>query len=124
MFLITETPVEVLAFNDELKNITYETSSIRTWLNDDFLEEFSEEQKSRILKSEDGLNDNIFILSEEEYQGYAETISFNTISDWWLRTKTDAGMMYVYGESSEVNTYGESVVRAMGVRPCVWISLR
>lgn len=124
MLLITETPVEVLAFNDELKNITYETSSIRTWLNDDFLEEFSEEQKSRILKSEDGLNDNIFILSEEEYQGYAETISFNTISDWWLRTKTDAGMMYVYGESSEVNTYGESVVRAMGVRPCVWISLR
>lgn len=124
MLLITENPIEVLAFNNELKNITYETSSIRTWLNNDFLTEFSEEQKSRILKSEDELNDDIFILSEEEYKGYAETISFNTISDWWLRTKTDSGMMYVYGENSEVNTYGESVVRVMGVRPCVWINLK
>ena len=124
MLLITENPIEVLAFNNELKNITYETSSIRTWLNNDFLTEFSDEQKSRILKSEDELNDDIFILSEEEYKGYAETISFNTISDWWLRTKTDSGMMYVYGENSEVNTYGESVVRVMGVRPCVWINLK
>lgn len=124
MLLITQTPIETLAFNDELKNITYETSSVRNWLNNDFLTEFSEEQKSRILKTDDGLNDDIFILSEEDYKEYSGSISFNTISNWWLKTKTDAGMMFVYGENGEVNTTGESVVRAMGVRPCVWISLK
>ena len=123
MLLIAQNPVEVLAFNDELKNITYETSTIRNWLNEDFLEEFSDDQRSRIIKSDEGLNDEIFLLTEEQYNEYSKNLSLNTYHDWWLRTKTDAGMMYVYGENSEVNTYGESVVRNMGVRPCVWISL-
>ncbi|MGN1203215.1 MAG: DUF6273 domain-containing protein [Eubacterium sp.] len=123
MLLITDSPVEQLAFNNELKNITYENSTIREWLNNEFLSEFSDEQISRILKT-DELNDNIFLLNEEEYRSYAENISFKTQSDWWLRTKTAAGMMFVSGESGEVNTYGESVVRNMGVRPCVWISLK
>lgn len=123
MLLMTQHPIETLAFNNELKNITYETSSIRQWLNSDFISEFSDEQISRILRTEDGINDEIFLLTEEQYNEYAKNISLNTYHDWWLRTKTDAGMMYVYGENSEVNTYGESVVRNMGVRPCVWISL-
>ena len=124
MLLITQNPVEVLAFNNELKNVTYETSTIRKWLNEDFLEEFSEDQRSRIVKSGEGLNDDIFLLTEDQYNEYSENLSLKTDQDWWLRTKTDAGMMYVYGENSEVNTYGESVVRNMGVRPCVWISLQ
>lgn len=124
MLLITQNPVEVLAFNDELKNITYETSTVRNWLNEDFLKEFSDEQRNRIIKSDEGLNDNIFLLTEELYNEYSENLSLNTYYDWWLRTKTDAGMMYVYGETGEVNTTGESVVRNMGVRPCVWINLK
>lgn len=123
MLLLTEQPVEILAFNDELKNITYENSSIREWLNNEFVSEFSDEQLSRILKNDDEINDGIFLLTEEQYNEYSKNISLNTNQDWWLRTKTDAGMMYVHGENSEVNTYGESVVRNMGVRPCVWISL-
>ncbi|MBO4897117.1 MAG: hypothetical protein J5590_02310 [Clostridia bacterium] len=124
MLLITQDPVETLAFNDELKNIAYETSTVRNWLNDDFLSEFSDDQRSRIIKSDDGLNDDIFLLTEEQYNEYSENLDLTTYNDWWLRTKTDAGMMYVYGESGDVDTYGESVVRNMGVRPCVWISLR
>ena len=124
MLLITQNPIETLAFNDELKNITYETSTIRNWLNDGFLSEFSDDQKSRILKSDEGMNDDIFLLTEDQYNEYSQNLNLATHNDWWLRTKTNAGMMYVYGESGEVNTYGESVVRNMGVRPCVWISLR
>lgn len=124
MLLITQDPVEVLAFNDEFKNITYETSTVRNWLNEDFLKEFSDDQRNRIIKSDEGLNDNIFLLTEEQYNEYSKNLSLNTCYDWWLRTKTDAGMMYVYGETGEVNTTGESVVRNMGVRPCVWINLK
>ncbi len=40
-----------------------------------------------------------------------------------IRTKTPAGMMFV-NKDGEINENGESVVRAMGVRPCVWINLR
>lgn len=123
MLLITQNPVEILAYNNELKNITYETSSIRYWLNEDFLEEFSDEQRNRILRTEDGINDDIFLLTEEQYNLYSENLNLTTYHDWWLRTKTDAGMMFVYGENGEVNTTGESVVRNLGVRPCVWISL-
>lgn len=124
MLLITEYPIENLAFNNETKNITWETSSIRVWLNDDFLKDFSGEQRNRILvAAENNLNDNIFLLSLEDYDQYSYAGVYETISDWWLRTKTDAGMMFVYGENGEVNTYGESVIRAKGVRPCVWIDL-
>ncbi len=123
MLLIALNPIEMLAFNNELKNVAYEISSIRTWLNNDFLKEFSTEQKNRMLRTDDGVNDEIFLLTQEQYNEYSKNLDLNTWSDWWLRTKTDAGMMFVYGENSEVNTIGESVVRNMGVRPCTWISL-
>lgn len=124
MLLITEYPVEVLAYHNELKNITWETSSIRQWLNDDFLNEFSDEQKNRLLVSvAKDINDNVFLLSQEEFEQYSSAATTGNVSDWWLRTKTDAGMMFVNGETGEINTYGNGVVHALGVRPCVWVSL-
>ena len=123
MLLITKDSVENIAFNDEVKNITYENSTIRDWLNSGFVKEFSEGQKERILKQSENSDDEIFILNKEEYEKYSKNLSFNTDSDWWLRTKNHAGMMFV-NKNGEVNETGESVVRAIGVRPCVWISLK
>lgn len=123
MLLITEEPIKQVAFNNELENITYKESTIRKWLNDEFIEEFSRDQKKRMLKLEENLKDGIFLLSKSDYEEYKDTIDFKTTSDWWLKTKTPAGMMFVDGNTCEVNTYGESVVRAIGVRPCVWVDL-
>jgi len=120
MLLITRDSVENIAFNDEVKNISYENSTIRDWLNSDFIKDFSDGQKERILKK---TTDEIFILSKEEYEEYSKSLSKSTDADWWLRTKTPAGMMFV-NKDGEINENGESVVRAMGVRPCVWINLR
>ena len=50
MFLIAQDPIVELPFNNELKNITWSDSSIKDWLNNDFLKEFSKEQKNRIIK--------------------------------------------------------------------------
>lgn len=124
MLLIAKQPIEELAYNDSLKNVTWETSSIRKWLNDDLLKEFSKEQKERILSGVSSeVSDGIFLLSNDEYEQYS--MAKNTsIEDWWLRTKTDAGMMFVDGKTGEVNTYGQGVVRALGVRPCVWVTLK
>ena len=121
MLLITKDSVENIAFNDEVKNITYETSTIRDWLNSDFIKDFSAGQKERILKQTENSDDGIFILSKEEYEEYSRNL-LPTADDWWLRTKTPNGMMFVYG-NGKINEYGESVIRAIGVRPCVWISL-
>ena len=126
MLLITKEPITLSAFNDEMKNITWENSSIRSWLNGYFLNEFSQEQLSRIIKiSDDDLDDDgIFILSKDEYEKYIDDMSVSDTLDWWLRTKTPAGMMYVKSGTGEIDTYGEGVVRAKGVRPCVWIDLK
>lgn len=124
MLLISQNPIAFLPYHTGMKNITWQSASIRTWLNNEFLEGFTEEQQSRIMKSvAEDIEDKIFLLSETEYTKYAGALSFKTTSDWWLRTKTDAGMMFVYGETGDLNTTGESVIRALGVRPCVWVRL-
>lgn len=61
--------------------------TIRDWLNSGFVKEFSEGQKERILKQTENSDDEIFILNKEEYEEYSKNLSFNTDSDWWLRTK-------------------------------------
>lgn len=125
MLLITENCVEKLAFNNELKNISWENSSIRDWLNNDFIKEFSDSQKDRLLPTlSSELNDNVFLLSEEEYNEYSEILHSESDYDWWLRTKTDSGMMYVYRKDGSINSTGEGVVHVMGVRPCVWVTLK
>lgn len=123
ILLIAQKPIEQRAFNDELKNVTWETSTIRKWLNDDFMSEFSDKQKNRIVELEQ-TGDDIFLLDKELYNAYAKKMSLVTDSDWWLRDKTESGMMFVNGANGEVNTVGETVVRGMGVRPCVWVTLR
>lgn len=123
MLLITQNAVENIAFNDEVKNITYDNSTIKDWLNNDFLKGFSAGQRSRILKNIENSDEGIFILNKEEYDEYSKLLSLKTDNDWWLRTKTPAGMMFVTADG-DLNESGESVVRAMGVRPCVWINLK
>lgn len=123
MLLITKDCAENISFNDEVKNVTYEDSTLRKWLNSDFIKDFSESQRERILKSPENSDDEIFILNKEEYKNYSKNLSFKTNSDWWLNTKTSDGMMCVYGQSGKINETGESVVKAIGVRPCVWINL-
>ena len=125
MLLIAESPVDTLSYNDTLQNVTWETSDIREWLNDDFLKEFSKEQKGRILPSESlDIDDGIFLLSKDEYEQYSDVAKNTSIADWWTRTKTAGGMIYVNGQTGELETSGRGVIYALGVRPCVWVTLK
>ena len=47
--LITEYGIACRPYNDELTDVTWETCSLRAWLNDDFYNSFSEEDRARIL---------------------------------------------------------------------------
>ena len=119
MLLIAKEPVIQLAMNDELKNVDWNDSSLKKWLNNDFLSDFSDDQKEKIIKS----TDKVFLLSESEFNNYSEIFDRKSTSDWWLSTKTDSGFMFIDG-SGKINTDGESVVRAKGIRPAIWINLK
>ena len=124
MLMIAESPVATLSFHNTLQKVTWETSDIRNWLNNDFLKDFSTEQKERILESAaDDISDKVFLLSQEEYEQYSNVIN-KSDSNWWTRTKTNAGVMFYNAEKGELNIYGEGVVHSMGVRPCVWVTLK
>ena len=47
--LITEYGIDCRPYNDELADVTWETCSLRAWLNGDFYNSFSEEDRARIL---------------------------------------------------------------------------
>ena len=133
----------------ELVGTTWETCTIREWLNSDFLKEaFSDEEKALIYITEidnswdfydvtGGKNtqDQIFLLSRSEASDYLKSItlrmcgptayakSLGAYLDWWLRTPG----MNQYRASS---VSGDGELNDMmwanidgGVRPALWISL-
>lgn len=130
---------------------TWETSSLREWLNDSFLNTAftSEEQKliKRTEVSEDGTvtKDKVFLLSYDEAWQYFRSAHYRRacgskvvkaagiftsdagMSSWWLRTETDDPL------KTGTNTYKMVVNRdgdyknaprvneSEGVRPVIWI---
>ncbi len=124
MLLITEKPIAQKPFHDEIKKVTWETSSLRTWLNEEFIKSFSADQQNQIIATNTGKEkDKIFLFSVDEMVDLAYTKTFKTTDEWWTRTSTDNGIMYT-APSGWVTAEGDQVVRDKGVRPSIWISLK
>lgn len=125
MLLIAEKPIAQKPFHDEIKKVTWETSSLRAWLNNEFLESFSPEQQNQILATETGeTTDKIFLMDVDEMDELVkrEKITFKTSEEWWTRTATENGIMYT-ASTGWVQAEGDQIVRDKGVRPSIWISL-
>ena len=93
----------------------YETSDVRRWLNGEFLESFSDEEKSKLEPlSVNDRGDKISLLSKEEYTRFCGNIR-NIEDDWWLRSAFyDNDTVYII-YSNELN-FNSSGIRS-GVRP-------
>lgn len=138
--IITEYPIGQGRYNSEFKEITWENSSLRNYLNGDFYNGFSDKEKEKIIEV---LNDNpnneqfgtnggnstldkLFILSTNEAERYniaiPEYVMTNAI--YWLRTPGDDGKFAagVYG-SGIINEEGYNVDGYAGVRPACWIKI-
>ena len=102
-FLVKSEPIPGYAYNDENISVTWEKSSLRKFLNSDFIDEtFSESQKSKILETRISIplnsqsktkggketTDKLFMLNAEQANRYEEILS-NYTRDWWL---IDAGI--------------------------------
>ena len=82
MLLITKDCIGYMPFDDKTND--WETSDLRRWLNDDFLDEFSDEEKSRIIETE-----NTVPLIYDE-RGRAQT---GNHAHYWNLTKALANDM-------------------------------
>lgn len=123
MLLIAEESICELPYNDEMKNVTWEESSLYDWLNNDFIRSFSDEQLADILTTKvDGNDSKVFLLSQEEAKKLEDQSILSSEKDWWLRTKTETNAMYV-ASTGNIAEIGESIVHAKGIRPCIWIDL-
>ncbi len=75
-----ESPLRRLAF-DENGAADWKNSSLRTYLNHDFLETFGQDQTASMLEQDEDL---VTILNQEQAERYQEIITTRT--DSWLRT--------------------------------------
>ncbi len=122
-------------YNDSYASVTWETCSLRTYLNGDFYNSFSADDKAKIVKtsitnpnnpdySTNGGNnteDYIYLLSIDEANALSDTIRANSSGSWWwLRSPgyySDCAA-FVY-EGGFVITLGNNVDIEYGVRPAL-----
>ena len=132
--LLCEDMVCEKVYNEEYVDVTWETCTLRQWLNNDFYNEFSEEEKAYIAKTKlsnpdnaeygtDGGNDTedyIYLLSIDEAESLSEDIRAIG-SWWWLRSPGSSQLRaaeVLIGGS--LGTLGGDVPRDdFGVRPAL-----
>ncbi len=111
---------------------TWENCSLRTYLNGDFYNSFSDEDKAKIVKTsntntnpdysindENNTEDYIYLLSIDEANALDNSIRAKG-SRWWLRSHGQYKVLaaFVY-EGGSVDTIGLYKDRQYGVRPAL-----
>lgn len=136
--LIKSSHFSDVTFHDTLENVTWETSSIREWLNTDFMEKtFSEEERNNILLSNikmednemygiDGGNDTedfIFLLSSSEAEEFADCLSDCKIASWLRSPGSSTNTASFLSDENIVMEYGYLVNSAgFTARPVMWFA--
>ena len=139
-------------YNGSTENVTWETCSLRGWLNNDFLNgAFTNGEKSLIFETDvsadknpnyvtlpgNPTRDKIFLLSITEAERYFSSDSNRTADctqraiaqgctgTWWLRSPGGERQRASYiSIQGGVAKYGNLVgSEALGVRPAMWIDL-
>lgn len=140
--VITKDCIFVKAYNEEYKNVTWETCTLRTWLNDNFYNDaFSDEEKSHIAEVTNSNSDNIkfgtdggknttdkvYLLSLDEAETYFSSDD-DRIADyngesmwWWLRSPGPyQHNAAIVARNGALDTYGD-VSCDISVRPAMKI---
>ena len=118
-------------YNDSSASVTWETCSLRTYLNGEFYNSFSAEEKAKIVKTSitnpdngsvsggNNTEDYIYLLSIAEANALSDTIRANG-SWWWLRSPgSNSSSAAVVIDGGYVETRGSGVVSVRGVRPAL-----
>lgn len=125
ILIITEDIIAQLPYNDIYKDVTWETCTLRKYLNGEFLRKFTMEEQKVIVKSD--ARGKIFILSLEEANKYFTDDSSRTArygsagSWWWLRSHEPiiCGASYVYTDGAVYAGGFDALAAGGGVRPAL-----
>lgn len=126
-------------YNETMARTYWENCTLRTWLNGEFLDRFSEADRERILQVEvgdsgnpkfelDGGNatsDKVFCLSAKEAKALMDDDQRKASANWWIRTPGYVSMhaVCVFSDSGGVYLDGYSVNTGnFAVRPALWVS--
>ena len=81
-FLLADQIIDCKAYNDKDEDVTWETCTLRKWLNEDFYDEaFDEEEKDSIIKTNVVNNDTI---DTDEDDGFTTEAGNDTIDNIYL----------------------------------------
>ena len=143
-FVISKGAVTEKEYNEKYMDVTWETCTLRGWLNGEFLtstftdderkmiKETTVENKNNPMYQTEGRNntqDKIFLLSIEEAETYfkndeervCKMIDSDDACLWWLRSpgSDSISATLVYSSGNVTNRVDVS----NGVRPALWINL-
>ena len=104
-------------------SVSWETSTLKTYLNTTYLNHFGDHLKKFIVETEFG---KVFLLSEEEvcnkeyfkYKQFREIFNLGTSVDWWLRDYSSSGKAKCV---SMGNITSKNVTDSLQIRPVFWI---
>ena len=149
--LISKYGLDCQPYNTTYTNVTWETCTLRNWLNTTFYTTaFNTNQQSKIISTrltnadnpfygtEGGNNttDKVFLLSIDEAEQYFSSDTARIVtateyargpraSDWWLRSPGYYSLNAAYVDY-DGSVYSNSIVvyfDAIAVRPALWINL-
>lgn len=139
-FLMIKTALPGMAYNNSSGETTWESSTLRQWLNSDFLNaSFSEAEISNIILTDvinspnakygtsggNNTQDYIYLMSSDEVPKYSEL--FPTFkSNCWLRSPGNSPSSAAFlSVEKEVMNYGYAVdSNEIYVRPVLWFNLQ
>ena len=152
LLLLSKYALDLQPYNTDFVDVTWETCTLRKWLNDTFLgEAFSPEEQKMINTTKvtadenpqwdtpagNDTNDKVFVLGATEAdqyfssdnaracQGTAQCGWGKNDPKWWLRSPGYHAneVMFVYGDGS-IEYDGDSVRAPFTtVRPALWVTL-
>ena len=129
--VISSKEITNLPFNTVDTNVTYENSSLRKWLSEEFLNTaFTQEEKEKICSTPDTTiadngKDPIFLLSCDEYEALSRNKTIKAPTKMcWLRSPGKKGnYSAVVTSKGEVLREGRRVdSEDIGVRAAMWLS--
>ncbi|MBP5772621.1 MAG: hypothetical protein J6W35_00885 [Eubacterium sp.] len=137
-FLIKTKPVEGVPYNDKDEDVTWENSSIRSYLNSVFTAEtFTPGMIDKIIDTDvhvsgnkknntkgSDTTDKVFMLKSSQAKHYEKQLSL-FLRDYWLIEPGETQREAQFVSFGKVKAAGYPVNdKNMNARPCIWVSMK
>lgn len=137
--LVKSKPINGYPYHENDENITWADSTLRKYLNNDFITEtFYEKMSDEIMDTEVVIPDNekyqtkggtattdkLFLLNARQAEQYRDMLS-NYSRDWWLISPGNSQNTAQYVSYGEIMDYGYEVSNSnIYIRPAMWVKIK